>query len=127
MEEGRFLSMKDLAKRTNFTEWQIRHWVKKRRDNGLSPFVVMVRGSIYVNVDAFDVWQQVQDKKPSNRKSKKKIKHIQYELPVGNKMSPTEKQQNQRASNDDGICRVATISHRDGFFKRIFNRIFNES
>lgn len=131
MNKDAFVSMKELAKRSAYSEWQIRHYVKKRLLNGLDPYVIKIKNVVYINERGFNFWEKIANKKPSVRKHKRNKKKNYQISQLSFKTMPVEctlpiqiqnNMTNQGVSNDDGICRMATVPHRAGFFKRFFGR-----
>lgn len=130
---ARFLSYKDLAKVTGFSISQIRHWLKKRKINGLAKAVIQENcRSIFVDRVMFEQWAQHTNKQKSTRKprrSKKKIVAIPAQCLAAE--CPTNPPctfnpfQYSGEKNVEGIHTLAIPTNRTGFFRKIFERIFH--
>lgn len=113
---ARYPSTKDLAKQTGFTIHQIRHWIKRRHENGLDQYVVTSGRMIFVNKEYFDKWVIKNKLKPSIRRKRRKSNQLHFQPGIGLiKQLPTE------AEVSRATCCFIAKPAPTGFFRKIFN------
>lgn len=117
MEDSKYLSIEQLSRKTGYTHWQIRHWILRRKENGLEVSCIQLRNKMFINEFLFQEWLKKNPQNFSTRKCKFKRRYYKKSYTAQEKKEP-------RVRNDDSrVCKVVKRQNRSGLFRRVFECI----